>query len=365
MSPAYIDCPAPKEVGGSNARNESSELFHAWNWQYAALLHSVMAKAFGSKQPTYVSVLSMDRQIRDFPVNPIWRPDCKADVHNVPLELHIQRWMTLALKETTLLNLHRAYFARALQEMPNDLMRHRYIPSVMAVYRSAWRISKGLDMTWKNAAQVLMRITIPWSQGLSAAIVMCLLVTYAPTSSISQSALTELDCLARLYKDAASTSKAHVVVDGNLVGGQCAELDRWGGKTHLLAEVGTPDSYTAGPSNSVTLTAMGSEFWSDAQVGMMHPALAEDMRCFEVGSPIYSGFFDFPASVGSQQPPHSHSNAAQQPTPPMQEVHMDDPNFYNSAEYQNYQPQPHHSPFLQTAPILDATWQTFADQLGF
>ncbi|KAG6919080.1 hypothetical protein DXG01_009333 [Tephrocybe rancida] len=364
MSPAYIDCPAPKD-----ADHGASEMFHAWNWQYTALLHSVMAKAFGPKQPTYIIVLSMDRQIRDFPVPEVWRPVC-TDLDNLPLELHIQRWMILASKEI------------ALQEMPAELMRHRYIPSVMSVYRSAWRIMRGLVMTWQHAAQALVRLSLPWSQTLSAAIVMCLLVTRAPTSSLSRSALTELDRILELFKSAASMArpaanlldsivalheKAHGALDRNQGHAEGSpsnvELDRWAGKTHLLAELGGPDSFTSGSSPSVTLTAAGLDDWSDAQFNNMHPTLAADMRCFDVGGPTFLDFFDCPTTTTLAIAPQ----AAPQPPPhTMPEIQMGDPNFYTPADFQQaYQPQLHHSPFLQTAPILDATWQTFAEQLGF
>ncbi|KAG6840746.1 hypothetical protein C0991_004655 [Blastosporella zonata] len=156
-------------------------------------------------------------------------------------------------------------------------------------------------------------------------------------------------------------SKAHDAVNqthgGVKVSPSAAEIDRWGGNTHLLAEVGTPDSCTSGASHSVTLTEAGSEYieyqWSDVQVSDMHPTLADDMRCFDVGTPAYGGFSDFPAT------------GPQPVSQPAHDDHITDPSFYTPTEYQTYQPQHHHSPFLQTAPILDATWQTFAEQLGF
>ena len=69
-----------------------------------------------------------------------------------------------------LLNLHRAYFAQALKEQPQDLLRHRYGPSVMATYRSAWRLIEGLKEACKFVAPVLGRTRLAWSQCLSAAV---------------------------------------------------------------------------------------------------------------------------------------------------------------------------------------------------
>ena len=69
-----------------------------------------------------------------------------------------------------LLNLHRPYFAQALQESPADIQRHRYLPSIIATYRSAWRLSRGLAMTWMAVPRILARLTLPWSHALSAAV---------------------------------------------------------------------------------------------------------------------------------------------------------------------------------------------------
>ncbi|KAG6827100.1 hypothetical protein H0H92_013212 [Tricholoma furcatifolium] len=317
-----------------------------------------MATAFGPKQPTYNTILALDRQIRDFPIPEEWRPICRGVP--IPTELCLKRWTILAAKETNdfpwlsaLLNLHRAYFAKALQEMP------------------AWRLMKYLIGVWTDSSRVLSRLTLPWSQALSAAIVMCLIVTRAPMSNMAASALSELDRMYALFQDASSTArsaknllgsiqslhkKAHDVLNqsrGPIEGlPSNAELDRWSGKTHLLTEVGAPDS--GNPSSippCAKYTATVNEYWSDAQVDQMHPTLAHDMRGFVFREHTSEEFYDIPTS------------SLPQPTIP--DLPIGDPMFFNPAEFHVHQPQSHHSPFLQNAPMLDATWQNFAEQLGF
>jgi len=69
------------------------------------------------------------------------------------------------------MNLHRAYFAKALQDTtPHDPQQHRYLPSVVASFRSAWRLIYGLEIAWNRAPGILSRVHLPWSQGLSAAV---------------------------------------------------------------------------------------------------------------------------------------------------------------------------------------------------
>lgn len=69
-----------------------------------------------------------------------------------------------------LLNLHRAFFAQALQDNLPNLSNHRYIASVTAIYRSAWRLSHALRVAWDAVPEILSRFSLAWSQGLSAAV---------------------------------------------------------------------------------------------------------------------------------------------------------------------------------------------------
>lgn len=142
------------------------------------------------------------------------------------------------------------------------------------------------------------------------------------------------------------------------------ELDRLGGKTHLLAELGAPDSGTCVSSSCVTVTGIGSTdyYFSDVNVDSMHPTLAQDMRSFDMGAPTFNNLFDFPTVPITQSP--------------VLDMHSHDANFYPISGYQAFQhqhqqpqqqqqQQPPAAQFEQPAPILDATWQSFVEQLGF
>ena len=147
-----------------------------------------MTTAFGAKMPPYAIILDLDRKIRDFPTPRYLLPNCEVNESPRPSkELIIQRWIVLSSKETStshpssahcpftdvviaLLNLHRTYFTQALRDQPNDLLRHRYGPSVMATYRSAWRLIQTLKLVSEKAPDLLARISLAWSHALSAAV---------------------------------------------------------------------------------------------------------------------------------------------------------------------------------------------------
>jgi hypothetical protein len=70
-----------------------------------------------------------------------------------------------------LLNLHRPYFVDVLRDQPDDLLRHGYSPSVMATYRSAYRLIEGLKLLpCTKVPNLLSRMHLPWSHALSAAV---------------------------------------------------------------------------------------------------------------------------------------------------------------------------------------------------
>jgi hypothetical protein len=163
-----------------------------------------MNTVFGAKLPAYSTIISLDRNVREFPVPAhlrLFGDGTEARPPVVPPELDMQRWVITSRKEmsacetyschtflsslcsyTALLHLHRPFFTKALQELPADLANHRYIPSVVAIYRSAWRIIEGLRLAWRRVPQALLRFNPAWSQGLSAAVSWYLSTMFAQLS---------------------------------------------------------------------------------------------------------------------------------------------------------------------------------------
>ncbi|KAF5387497.1 hypothetical protein D9757_006516 [Collybiopsis confluens] len=190
---------------------ENQDVIHYWSWQFTAFMHSVMEQIFGSSRPAYNAIIDFDRKIRDFPIPTNLRIQC-GDLESRP-EVYMQRLIILSYKENTLMHLHRAYFAQALQDSPDNLTTHKYVASVIATYRSAWRLSRSVQFAWQSIPQLLARYHLAWSQVLSAAIVMCILVTRAPNSKMTKSSIDELGAIATLFEEAAPMSRSA----GNIV----------------------------------------------------------------------------------------------------------------------------------------------------
>ena len=147
-----------------------------------------------------------------------------------------------------------------------------------------------------------------------------------------------------------------------------SELDRLSGQTHLLADTGARDSGDNGPSDSIThtdpLEARGNEMnvhpgmFLGAHGDSMHPTIAQDMSRFDMGTTAFNNLFsDF----------STPSSVSQLPVPDLRGPDM---NFYLSPNYPMYPSQPpnQNNPGFEQhhpAPVLDATWQSFVEQLGF
>ncbi|KAG2066960.1 hypothetical protein BDR04DRAFT_1105799 [Suillus decipiens] len=393
VSPDWIDTPYPNDdFAVINDKGEKEMSGHMWSWQFSRLLHHVMVNAFGAKTPTYSTILELDRKIRDFPVPPLLQPRCNA---NEPLTKaaileQVQTSLVLTNKETTLLNIHRRYFTQALEDQPNDLLKHKYGPSVMAMYRSAWRVIESHSHAARKIPQAIERLSLFWSHALSAAIVMCMIVSRAPQTNIASSSLHELDVVYEVFQKSAPTSKpaavlldsitkvwkkGHDAVDRPLYDDQSslsrAELDRLGGgKTHLISKTSprstaSPPSAHSSPSEaeSSSSSQLSRQFtWDGQGIGFdIHPRIMQDMRVFDK-------FEQSPFPVGGS------FDSSESFFQAMSDVQFSGSSVYG-AEIYSGQPQvlnTFHSahPYgvlngIHEAPVLDAAWQNFVEQLGF
>ncbi|KIJ13816.1 hypothetical protein PAXINDRAFT_170130 [Paxillus involutus ATCC 200175] len=387
VSPDWIDAPYPDdEFAAQSDKGEPEINWHSWSWRYSRLLHEVLVNAFGTKTPTYKTILELDRKIRDFPIPPHLQPRCEKEGPRSSISSQVQRLYLLTSKEATLLNLHRRYFSQALQDAPTDLLKHKYGPSVMAMYRSAWRLIISHSQMVANIPDVIARVPIFWSHAFSAAIVMCMIVTRAPTSSMAVSSLHELDVVYDVFQKAAPTTKiatvlldpitkiwrkGHEAVDHPNAEGVLsrAELDRLGGgSTRLISKNSPSPSHTSSsPSseadpyvgqNGIRISSPPSSSSVFELSSSIHPRIMQDMRSFNGFEPSF-------AAVATPQ-----ESLVQALTDAQFSQNVFDAELYAAAaqhQVLNTFPQPFGAQevYKPDGVVLDATWQRFVEQLGF
>ncbi|KAF7302363.1 Zn(2)-C6 fungal-type domain-containing protein [Mycena chlorophos] len=415
LSMQQMDCPYPPDppevVAEDNGKGAS---FFTWSCNYSMLLHNVISSAFAVKPPAYNTILELDRKIRDFFVPNQLRPTCGGEHPSPPDPVLMQRFIVLQMKEGTLLNLHRAYFGQALQEQPDELASHRFVPSVMAAYRSAWRLIRSLVMSWRAHPQMLSRIGSVWSPALTAGLVMCMLVVRSPTSKMVPSAMEELDALVQLFQDASETCrfaaqnlpsmlfihrKAQQSLDTSILlpcAMTPADLDRLGGKTHLIAaphahpsdQPGGSSGSGSSSSPSLSHGSRGSTSSNSASpreipltdngiatpdpnnpANGMHPLIAEDMRSFDLGEPslFYGATFSSDDMTGVQFSGlggASSSSSSAFGAHPISGYAGTGGGFGGMGGVGSGAGG--FGGFTGGSPlVLDATWQNFVEQLGF
>ncbi|KAI9444607.1 hypothetical protein H4582DRAFT_2070341 [Lactarius indigo] len=209
---SFVDCDLPddneEQVGSDGERLMG---YQRWNYEFIKLLSQVMATAFTSRPPPYAAILDLDRKLRDFHVPPYLRLQWTGQESSDSL-LWVKRWIVLSTKEWALLNIHRAYFAQALRENPLDPLRHRYGLSVMALYRSAFRLVEGCSKTCQACPPnfQFFRTNFASSKVLSVVIVMCLLACSAPKSNLAAPALEVLGKAVALFETGIESGSIHL-----------------------------------------------------------------------------------------------------------------------------------------------------------
>ncbi|THH20506.1 hypothetical protein EW146_g857 [Bondarzewia mesenterica] len=402
--PLFIDCDLPPETEECVKADGTKDIgYHRWGYLYCQLLHTVMSTAFGAKSPQYTTILELDRKIRDFIVPEFLIPPRDGNFDDPSADILVKRWMVYSNKEWTLLNLHRAYFAQALRERPEDPLKHKYAPSVMAIYRSGYRVIEFGQRGMGALPQSLFRSNFAWSKVLSATIVMCLLVSHAPSSSLAPAALEELDRACSFFEDAANNGsrpaaehldairslhrQGHEAMDKTRSQDEqplsAIELQRLGGGTQVISHLSRPFPGTL----SSTAKDLGQEQpqysnpsppnLADEQ---LHPTIVSDIQAFETfampssssstipnqSAPSIFNLFDFP-SAGYSQPGDAQSLQQTFGFADMSPFAMN--GFAGPGTYPGVGQQDvfgaTSSGHGQTPYILDATWQDFVEQLGF
>ncbi|KIL65532.1 hypothetical protein M378DRAFT_161851 [Amanita muscaria Koide BX008] len=208
----HVDCKMPFENDAT-----SDQMFHAWKHRFTSecmnLLHD---QAFGAKMPSYATVIQLDRKLRAFPVPPLLQMNYYAHSPNAsggdsPM-LILQRHIILAIRDATLLYLHRSFFARAISDHPKDPLGSPYGASVLAAYRSAGTLVALMRNLHNQLEELSERIWFLWTHMFSCAIVLGSIVTRCPSIGIAPSALAQLNSACELFSKSARGFNASQVL---------------------------------------------------------------------------------------------------------------------------------------------------------
>ncbi|KAH9926912.1 fungal-specific transcription factor domain-containing protein [Fomitopsis serialis] len=205
---AHIDCELPTDEDAAVADNGDTMQGY-WHFKmlfsrdiYSPIVESMLA----AKGPTYNTILDLDRRIRQMTLPPIklyLRPD--DDDYNNPA-LCMKSYLMSHYRSLTMIHIHRTFFAQALLDNPNSPLSSPYAPSFLAANRCASILLKSFIHHHERCSELCGRFWGMWTHAFSAAIIIGATVIRMPQSSLTPSALMELDLAVGVFEKGAVSS---------------------------------------------------------------------------------------------------------------------------------------------------------------
>jgi hypothetical protein len=117
----------------------------------------------------------------------------------------MQRHSIQILKETSVLYLHRSFFARAITDKPSDPLSSTFAPSVAAAVNSAMFIIDVVNNLF-NSHTLTARFWFFWSHAFSAAMVLGSYVARIPNAQNAVAAMAKFDLACTMFHKASILS---------------------------------------------------------------------------------------------------------------------------------------------------------------
>ncbi|THH10738.1 hypothetical protein EW145_g1121 [Phellinidium pouzarii] len=204
----YTDCRFPEDKSSvCNDKGESEMGFESYKYRFAAfILAPVINHVFGVRELNYASLLDIDIKLRKL-VPPSWLlaptrgkgEPVDGRAWNSNSVRAMQQYSIVSSRESTLLYIHRRYFATAIKLNSVDPLKTKYGASVMAACRSACLLLSSLRSLYGAHPNLAVKQSFFWSGAFSACIVLGCLVYNSPGCSLANDALHALNDGVELY----------------------------------------------------------------------------------------------------------------------------------------------------------------------
>ncbi|EMD39039.1 hypothetical protein CERSUDRAFT_133798 [Gelatoporia subvermispora B] len=218
FSSAFIDT----QMASEPTKTDTGEIemsFADWKHRFSSrCLNIVHEQAFGARTPTYRMIQELDKKVRSFYVPPSLRVPgfggAKMEVDPAPctIELTMQRYIAFAIREMTLFYMHRGFFARAIEDHPDDPLGSKYAPSVLAAYNSACAFVGLIKSLYSQQPGLTERMWFLFTHVFSCAIVLGSIATKCPSMALAPSALSHLESACSLFEGVSENARAAKVL---------------------------------------------------------------------------------------------------------------------------------------------------------
>ncbi|KAF8958939.1 hypothetical protein BDZ97DRAFT_1428180 [Flammula alnicola] len=201
---SYIDCRIPS-VEDENLFQEGEVPLGFGIWGFKAnaeCLIPLVRIALAVKPPSYETVMELDRKIRDLALP-------RADVlqnHTDRTAISMRTFVRSHYQELMLLFLHRAYFAQAMTEHPDNPLSSPCSQSVTAAYSSACIVLQDTRAQFLKKPLLCARVWRIWSFTFSAAVIVGTVAIRGVHLNLKPTPLEEFEAICKIFTSAAQTS---------------------------------------------------------------------------------------------------------------------------------------------------------------
>jgi hypothetical protein len=181
-----------------------------WRWKHTFtrdICSQVTELTLSAELPSYDTILELDRKVREQVLPPslnLYRSSVQDD-YTTP-SAYIRGRILFQFRTTTMLFIHRSFFAQALLDFPTNPLRSPYAPSFLAAYRCASATIKTTVLNFQVFPDLFMRWWAIWSHLLSAAVIVGSIVTRAPSTTMAFAAWQELNLAVEMFSRGSETS---------------------------------------------------------------------------------------------------------------------------------------------------------------
>ncbi|KAI0826144.1 hypothetical protein BC629DRAFT_1690247 [Irpex lacteus] len=197
------DCKIPSDDDEDRfQQGEYTAGFGIWGFQYSQeCLVPALKLLVAPKQPTYESVLELDKKIRSL------HPDGDEMFMDSPSHGMFMRWFVRShYRELIILTLHRSFFAQALALKPTDPLDTPYKYSFRSAYEAACAILRSTSHAFKRKPEILSRVWMTWTFAFSSAVIVGAVASRCENLDIQPSPIRSLQSACSLFEQASKTN---------------------------------------------------------------------------------------------------------------------------------------------------------------
>ncbi|KAF8842256.1 hypothetical protein BDN67DRAFT_989238 [Paxillus ammoniavirescens] len=209
LSLSYVDCEFPEDA--TTTMNENGEVeigFFRWKYSFTKdVFIPVTELTLTATPPSYETILELDRKVREKVLPPslnLYRSS-STDEYTTPTA-YVRGRLLFQFRTSTMLYIHRSFFAQAMLDFPSNPLRSPFAPSFLAAYRCASATIKTTVLNFQKYPELFSRFWTVWSHLMSAAVIVGTIATRAPSSTMAPAAQLELDLALNLFRNGALVS---------------------------------------------------------------------------------------------------------------------------------------------------------------